>query len=403
MSNSLNKIVKVAHSLCVILLLFFASCKEESVGLQPQHSNKPAPVYNVDYKPRPGGASITYTLPDVADLLYIKAVYERNGQQCESRASIYTDTLLVEGFGDTEPRTINIYAVDRSRNESDPYELTIIPDTPDILRIGESLEISADFGGIHLGWENPNRREISVWLMVEDSINAGEYVPLETFYSAAAKGNVAARGMDTLAVNVSVFVQDRWENRCETQYATITPLYEVLFDYRLITPIELPGDGPTVVMGSSWFLDGMWNGIWGGDNGYSSRQNTGNWPHSLTCDLGQTGKISRIRIHQRMGNYTWQEGNLRNFEIWGRMDINYGDGSWDGWTKLMECESIKPSGLPFGEYTAEDEAIARDGEDFTNDPANPPIRYLRIRVTRTWAGGDSFQCGEMEIFGDNRY
>jgi len=385
---------------------FMWSCDEEPIGIQPVDNVAPGKVSNVTYRSLPGGASLRYSIPDDEDLLYVKAVYTRNGQECESRASIYADTLLVEGFGDTSPKTIKVIAVDRSRNESEPVSIDIVPETPDIFTIAATMEITPDFGGIHIYWDNPNQREISVWLLIEDSINAGEYVPLETFYSSAVKGSVAKREMDTIPVNIQVFAQDRWGNRCDTRSLTITPIFETLFDYNLIIPFHLPGDGPhyTTNIYGSWGAKGLWNNVWGGDNGYSSQGGTGIWPQSLTTDLGQIGKISRIRVHQRMGSYTWMEGNLRKFEIWGRLTItDYNDGSWDGWTKMGDFESIKPSGLAVGSYTAEDEIIARDGEDFIFDPSNPPIRFMRILVKQTWAGGDNWQSGEIEVFGDNRY
>jgi hypothetical protein len=68
----------------------------------------------------------------------------------------------------------------------------------------------------------------------------------------------------------------------------------------------------------------------------------------------------------------------------------------------MDCESIKPSGLPLGQLSIEDEEQARNGEDFTNNPNNPPVRYIRILAKRTWANGANFQIGEVEIYGDNR-
>ncbi|MDR1718767.1 MAG: DUF4959 domain-containing protein [Dysgonamonadaceae bacterium] len=388
----------------LLLILFVIStcwsCKEEPIGLQPVDSKAPGPVTNVTYKPLAGGASIRYTLPDDEDLLYVKAVFNRNGSLCESRATIYTDSLLVEGFGDTQPKTIQLIAVDRSRNESTPVALEITPDKPDVFRIAESLQITPDFGGIHLYWDNPNKREVSVWLMIKDSINPQDYIPFETYYTSAALGNVVKNGMDTIPTDVAVFVQDRWENRTEPIYLTLTPLYETHFDRLKHRIIELPGDAP----GATWWpkaycIDGIW-GI--NDNCYASDQ-VGVWPQTFTIDLGIVGKISRVRIHQRVGAYTWIEGNLRNFEVYGRSDINLSDGSMNGWQLLKDCESVKPSGLPFGQHTDEDYEVALNGEDFTFDPNNPPVRYVRFRVTRTWAGGTNFQVSEIEFFGDDRY
>lgn len=50
----------------------------------------------------------------------------------------------------------------------------------------------------------------------------------------------------------------------------------------------------------------------------------------------------------------------------------------------------------------EDVAVATNGEDFAFPSSNPKIRYIRIKVTQTWAGGDNFQIMELDIFGDNR-
>ncbi len=68
----------------------------------------------------------------------------------------------------------------------------------------------------------------------------------------------------------------------------------------------------------------------------------------------------------------------------------------------MNCESIKPSGLPLGQVSAEDKAWADAGEEFICSPQNPKVRYIRIRVTETWANGDFIHISELQFFGDNR-
>jgi hypothetical protein len=159
----------------------------------------------------------------------------------------------------------------------------------------------------------------------------------------------------------------------------------------------MPGDASPV---PGWPLSRVWDGIMGQDQGLSTTPGTG-WPHSITIDMGVLGKISRIRLYHRMGPYAFAEGNPRIFEIWGCQQLDP-SGSWDSWTKLMDCESIKPSGLPIGQNSNEDIAVARDGEDFINSPQNPKVRYIRFRILRTWAGGDNFQICEVQVFGDDR-
>jgi hypothetical protein len=392
----MKRIILTAFILAGILY----ACKEEPVGQQPVDSIAPGSVSNVTVENTPGGAKLTYTLPDDEDLLYVKAVYTRKAGEAvsESRTSLYKDTLKVEGFGDMQPHEVKVIAVDRSRNESDPVTVTIQPLEPEVSVIGKTLDLVADFGGVHAYWENKNRAEISVTILQEND-SLMEYVPVETFYSSVAEGSGAARGMDTIPGKFGVFAQDHWGNRSEVRYFELTPIYETLFDRLKFRDASLPGDGPHY--GGGWSLPNVWDGIWGQDQGYSSQGGTGIWPQSVTIDMGVLGQISRVRLHQRMGNYTFAEGNPRIFEIWGCKDLDP-TGNWDSWTKLIDCESIKPSGLPLGENTNEDTAVARDGEDFINSPQNPKVRYIRIKVIRTWAGGDNFQLTEVEVFGDNR-
>jgi hypothetical protein len=395
-----TKIIRIIKNSFVILaagVLMYA-CEEEPIGQQPVDSVPPGAVSNVQVENIAGGALLSYTLPADEDLLYVKAVYTRNGEVCESRTSLYKDTLKVEGYGDTQSRQIQVIAVDRSRNESTPVSATIQPLEPEVTTIGNTIQLDADFGGVTAYWENPTRAEISVVVLLE-SDSLMEFVPIETFYSSVVAGIGPVRGMDTIPGKFGVYVQDHWGNRSETKYFERTPIFETLFDRNKFRDASLPGDGPHY--GGGWALSNAWDGTWGADQGYSSQGGTGIWPQSITIDLGVIGQISRIRIHQRMGNYTWAEGNLRIFEVWGCQTLDP-SGSWDKWTKLMECESKKPSGLALGENTNEDIAMATDGEDFVNSPSNPKVRYIRVRVLRTWAGGDNFQLTEIEVFGDNR-
>jgi hypothetical protein len=356
-------------------------------------------VSDVKVENTAGGARLTYTLPDDEDLLYVKAVYLRNGEVCESRTSLYKDTLKVEGFGDTQPREVKIMAVDRSQNESAPVSVTVEPLEPPVITIGKSLSLETNFGGIDVTWENSNRAEVSVVVLQEDD-SFMEYIPVETFYSSRADGKGAVRGMDTIPYNLGVYVQDHWGNRSEVKHFELTPLFETLFDRLKFRDASLPNDGPHY--GSPWVLSRLWDGIWGSDTGYSSMAGRGIWPQSITIDMGVLGRISRVRVYQRVGyNFAFGGGNMKLFEVWGCETLDP-SGEWDSWTKLMDCESVKPSGLPLEENTNEDNEVARDGEDFVNSPLNPKVRYIRIRVLSTWSPGDNFQTAEIQVYGDDR-
>jgi hypothetical protein len=205
------------------VLALMQACEEDPIGQQPEDGVAPGEVIPLTTKGIPGGAVIYYQLPDDKDLLYVKAVYTlQDGVERDVRASLYTDSLEILGFGDTSPREVQLIAVDRSRNESQPVPVSITPLTPPVVAIGESLRMVEDFGGLHAYWDNPLKAKISVPILIKDQND--DYVPLETFYSERVTGEGTVRGMDTIPVEVAVYVQDRWGNKSQRKGYVLTPI-----------------------------------------------------------------------------------------------------------------------------------------------------------------------------------
>jgi hypothetical protein len=257
------------------------------------------------------------------------------------------------------------------------------------------MSLVADFGGVHAYWSNPTRAEVSVVILKED--NNKEYVPVHTLYSTMVAGEGAKRGMDTIPANFAMYIQDRWGNRSETKKFTLTPIYETKFDRLKFKAVTLPGDEPSAW---GWVLTNAWDGTVG-DQGFHTGNGTGRWPHAFTLDLGVTGKVSRIIEWQRQGTWIFMHGNLKKFEVYGSATLD-ASGSWASWTLLMTCNSIKPSGLPVGQISAEDKAWAAAGEEFLNSPSNPKVRYIRIKALNSWSDGDFLHLSEIAFYGDNR-
>ncbi|MDR3246880.1 MAG: DUF4959 domain-containing protein, partial [Prevotellaceae bacterium] len=119
-------------ALCLTFCVWY-SCKDEiRLVYSNESSEKPAQVTVIKNTPRQGGAVIKYIIPKDKNLLGVKAVYERNGEICETKASLYTDSLTMEGFGDTQTYDVSLYSVGRNGNLSDPIEIQITPLTPPI-------------------------------------------------------------------------------------------------------------------------------------------------------------------------------------------------------------------------------------------------------------------------------
>jgi hypothetical protein len=402
--NMNTKIVKVILSgigvpalLC--FLLSFLSCNEEPIGRQPVDGDAPSPVSEVTWYPTPGGAVFHYQLPDNEDLLYVKAQFSRDeGVESESIASIYADSLVIEGFGDTLKKEVSLYAIDRSGNVSAPVIREITPLKPSIYLVGNSLELSADFGGIRARWINESGDEFAVVVLQKDTVN-DEYLPIERTYSTVRNGDFAIGNNAMLPVrgDFAIYAQDRWGHSTEIKYYTLTPLFLSEFDKGIFRGVSLPNDA--IVMGS-YPITRLWDGersgfvaVQGGDM---------IMPKFVTLDMGVLGNIYRIQFLWRIDpNWEWRGGSPVRMKVYGCSELDP-TGAWDSWSDIYDSLSIKPSGLPKGQNTAEDLERFNAGELFDIDPSLPKMRYLRISVYETWAAGDNFQIAEITVYGDNR-
>jgi hypothetical protein len=387
--------------ICVLALFCFAfvSCEEETTGRQPVDSDAPDPVSDITWKSTPGGAVFYYSLPDNEDLLYVKATYSRDeGVESETRSSIYADSLVVEGFGDTLQKEISLYAVDRSGNVSTPEVRKIIPLKPNIYQIGDSLELLADFGGIRAKWINESGNEFAIVVLKKDSAS-NEYELIERAYSTVRNGNLAIGNneMPPVQGDYAVYAQDRWGHVTATKYYTLTPLFLAEFDKGIFRRVSLPNDATVM---SAYPLTQLWDGtrlyivaVQGGDM---------IMPKSLTFDMGTLGNIYRIQFLWRIDpNWEWRGGSPVHMKVYGCAELDP-TGAWESWTELYDYISVKPSGLPKGQNTAEDLEKFNAGELFDIDSNLPKMQYIRISVYETWAAGDNFQIAEITVYGDNR-
>jgi hypothetical protein len=381
-------------------LLSFFSCTEEPIGRQPVDSDAPDPVSEVTWVPTPGGAIFYYKLPDNEDLLYVKATYSRDKSiESEARASIYADSLVIEGFGDTLKKEVSLYAVDRSGNVSTPEVIKdVIPLKPNIYSVGNSLELLTDFGGIRAKWINDSRDEVAIVVLRKDSVS-GEYVTFEREYSTVLNGNLAIgnSAMPSVQGDYAIYAQDRWGHVTETKYYTLTPLFLAEFDKNLFREVSLPNDAYIV---SGYPISRLWN------NSRSSftalAAGDGTMPKSITFDIGILAQIYRIHLlGYSSAGWELRGGEPSVFKIYGCAELDP-TGSWDNWTELCDHHGVKPSGLPLGQNSAEDLAMYNAGNLFDIDQNLPKMRYIRIRVYETWGGSLAFELGEITIYGDNR-
>ncbi|MCK3685431.1 DUF4959 domain-containing protein [Maribellus sp. YY47] len=376
----------------------FNGCTEDMHNPLFGDSEAPGPISNPQVTNLPGAAIITYSLPTDEDLLYVKAEYTiTNGVKMESKSSSFTDTIKVEGFGDTNEKTVTLYAVDRSENVSSPVTVKVNPELPDVYAVEQTIEMLGDFGGVQFRWQNENNAPLGFMFMAEDS--TGKLSLLDVVYSGVTNGTYTIRGFDPEERRFGVLIRDRWDNYSDTAEITVTPLFEEKLDKSKFNKIVLDNDPP-----SEW---NAWEGkySYAFDNNIETFNHTyagsDGWPQYLTVDLGVNARLSRVIVVQRQG-FPYAHGNPRLMDIWGIKEEPDQDGSFDKWYPLRVapvngCVSIKPSEQ--GGTADEDQEHLVNGDEYSFTLDDPEVRYIRFVVNETWGLTGFSHFGEITFYG----
>lgn len=387
------KFNKSIMALVCSALLLATACEKETHQPVNTSGEKPGTIANVNVSNMPGSAKITYSLPDNKDILYVKAMYEiRPGEKREIRSSYYNNFLVVDGFGDTATHEISLYVVSRNEAASDPVKTSVKPLSPPMLLVRKSLAAKADFGGINISFNNDSKADIAIVTLTEDS--TGVFGPADVHYTKLPGGNYSIRGFAAEKRKFGFFVRDRWGNQSDTLMQEFIPIFEKLLDKANFREVKLPGDTD---FGWGLPIPNLWNGtLW------HSADKLDGMPISITFDLGVTAQLSRITLWQRPNEWIYLQNNVRKFEIWGSTNPA-SDGSWDSWTRLVEHTVIKPSGLPVGQKTQDDIDASIAGEQMTVPLDAPKVRYIRLKILRTWTdGGYAANIQEMKFWGNDK-
>jgi hypothetical protein len=392
-------------------MLMFTSCFGDLPFTQtPTDGTPPPPVTNVQAQSLPGGAIIKYKLPTTdTDISYVKAEYMYNGKTKVVRESIYRDSLIIEGIASMEPISVNIYVVDHSENLSTPETVSFTPDTPPIETIFNSLQLTADFGGVLISWTNETLTEIGITIFIEDTL--GVMREQDTHFSKEEDGLIAFRGFDTVETRFAISITDKWGNISDRKEEVVIPLYETLLDKTKFAGVILPGDNYTMTSYayqpfSAWF-DGNTSTNWHSD--YTDL--SWSFPMYVSIDFGVEARLSRFRLWPQVG-FLYGNFTFRKFEVWGAKEIKTGvpdsywtDGDWkNDWVKFNDYEVKRPSGNTesINNPTGEDLAAAQAGWEFIVPLETPNCRYVRFVINTIWTSGTGLCMTEVSFWGDNR-
>jgi hypothetical protein len=400
----------------IMAMLFFTCTEEERITYYDKDAPAPASLdlNSVSVKNLAGKSVIKYQAPDDDNLLYVKAVYESApGITREARASLFVDTLLLEGFNLAGAYTVNLFCVGKNEKQSAAVEVTVSPLTPPVYDALPSLALQAAFGGVRGTFQNPHGSELKAYLLA-DTANDGRYTLLRSFVTNGRNSKFVYLGLNSKETRFAAYLQDRWGNRSDTVFATLTPLFEEKIDKSTWTHYsdQLPSDC------NEWPEKNITNynpqRMWDNDNPanwFACIIGNADFPLMRTVRLGASVVLSRVVIyHAWMWKGGYAGGAPKTFEVYGSNLDRPGDDLLGGdWTLLGDFVSEIPSGNATPTQ-ADDDQGKYDGDMFFFEPSdripdtNLPTKFIRFRFTGTWDGvgiGDFgwVTIGEIDLYG----
>ncbi|HHU96358.1 MAG: DUF5000 domain-containing lipoprotein [Bacteroidota bacterium] len=382
----------------LMLFLFIAiSCDEKKLEPITGSLGKPAPVTDIQVENIPGGAIISYKIPNVEDILGVKGVYQiTTGATYEASSSFYENKLEILGYNDTQEHKVELFTYNRAQELSNPVVVTIQPLESPLSKVVKTVNIISDFGGAQFNWVNELKAPLTFEFLAQDSL--GNLQTMRIVTSEADTARQSLRGYEPEPRVFATIIRDHWDNKSDTIFpeeGTIIPMYEEKLDKSKMNIMKLGNDQNF----TNW--EGMDSYIIDDDHSTFGHSPNSSLPAPFTIDLGVVAKLSRVVMFQRFFSsqyYNW--GNPKKFTIYGKVDRPSQSGDWSEWTKIMDCEIIKPSDLPVGTVTDEDMASAEVGHEFVFELTQEPLRYLRFVVTSTWGGTTFTHPADVDVYGE---
>ncbi|MDR2038045.1 MAG: DUF4959 domain-containing protein [Bacteroidales bacterium] len=396
----------------IIVILITGACKEDSLD-EHLDSNAPAPVAidksSITHRDFAGGSVLYYKLPKDDNLLYVRAEYESApGVVREATASLFIDSLVLEGFNESRAYDISIYSVGKNEKSSESVVYQVTPGIPPVLTAFESLTLETAFGGVRGGFQNDAETPLTVVLSA-DTTFTGNFIQLRSFTLSEIRSTFTYLDMDSVETTFNIYMKDRWGNRTESKQFVLKPLFEEEIP-KPWSAYALPSDWIDAAEGNANYgFTNLWDGVYSQRNAniFASSHTGPAFPYTCTFTLGREAIISRMVMHHRL-NFEYVGKTPKKIELWGSDSDDPGDDlllSGD-WFCLGKFESKMPSGG--NSPTDEDKVYGNgEGEQFMVVPndeiPNPyrPVKFLRIRPQEVWDGtkGGQIIIAEIDLYG----
>ncbi len=382
----------------IILAIIAYSCEEKVLEPVNQSGTVPGEIVVEEVENLNGAVEVTYSLPPNSDLLYTLAKYKTARKDFETKTSIYSSSVLLEGFFEEKEYEVSLVGVNRAGQQGEEVKVKVNPlKSPAVIAM-ESMDIIPGFGGAFYVWENELKAPLTVNVLFEDSL--GMVRPYDWVETDAPKQSYAIRGLDTIPKKFVVYITDKFFNKTDSLVKTITPLFEEELSVDGNNAIILPGDAEE----ESW--SGGVNTLF--DDKYGWRESIAlktpeDGKPKMTFDLGQPTKISRVWFKNRVES-PYGQGNIEKLKIFGLNELPATaeeQADMANWEEIGEYHMTPPSGNPNSSYTEGDKAYFLAGVDLSFEISTPKYRYVRFQFLKNYKNTSYWYFTEMKFYGVN--
>ena len=344
-------------------------------------------------------------MPDDSDILFVRAEYTNTlGEDVFRVSSVHNNEVEISGLNQTTPIEVNLFVVDNNDNKSDPTTAEFVPLESFIYLVQESIEFSADLGGVRVSWENIESKTVYVYVHIQN----GEDEEIRILSSNSPLENRFIRGLEATELTFLTKVADFDGNVTDLEEKGVySPLFEEVIDkstWSLVSNQSINGnawEGSTVnfwddiVDTTQTDSDNSYFIIWRDQNG-----GTLNWPLDIVVNLNKNVKINRLKVWQRAfwyngpsptTAYYYQEENMKSFDL-------FASNNGQEWTLLGQYDIGNPMDAD-GNIPSDAMESAANGHDFELDGVSESFNYLKISITSNY-GSDTYCHGsEITLYG----
>ena len=164
----------------------------------------------------------------ITDILFVRAEYTNSlGVDVYRVSSVHNNQIEISGLNQTSPVEVSLYVVDETDNTITAEIVDFIPLESFIYLVQESIEFSADLGGVRVSWENIESKTVYVYVHIQN----GSEEEIRILSSNSPLENRFIRGLEATELTFLTKVEDFDGNVTELEEKGVySPLFEEVID-----------------------------------------------------------------------------------------------------------------------------------------------------------------------------